>query len=358
MESGDPAELALVLAALWVHSLNQLDFESTNDLADQVLRLAEAEGDAALFIQAHHMWADNLSFQGNFRQSLEHARAAIELYDPVVHGPLGLRSAVEDAGVGCRCISAMSLWQLGFPSQGLEMVDQADALADELGYPLVRIFAALVGSWTKVFCGEHVAARQRIDECLALSQEHGFTLFQRWGAVQYWWVSSKLESGAETAAQLQRSIEAYTAMGTPVWSFLGAQMADAYLACGMVEEAICAARDGLAASDKIGDNFMRGELFRLEGEALKQKANTIAKKQRRDLIDQAERRFHDAIQIAKLQEAKSLELRAVMSRCRLWHDRGETEAARAALEGIVGWFTEGFETLDLRTASAMLEELR
>ena len=127
-----------------------------------------------------------------------------------------------------------------------------------------------------------------------------------------------------------------------------ASLAEAYGKAGQVEEGLAALAETLAVVNRTGERFYEAEAHRLQGELLRMQGADLG---------EVEACFRQAIQVARQQQAKSWELRAVMSLCRLWQEQGKREEARQMLAEIYGWFTEGFDTPDLREARVLLEEL-
>ncbi len=137
-----------------------------------------------------------------------------------------------------------------------------------------------------------------------------------------------------------------------------ALLAEAYGKGGQAEEGLSALSEALAVVDKTGERYYEAELYRLKGElTLKSEVKTSQNKSQASLESEAEECFLKAIEIARRQQAKSWELRAVISLARLWQQQGKKAEARQMLAEIYGWFTEGFDTADLQEAKALLDEL-
>jgi len=134
-------------------------------------------------------------------------------------------------------------------------------------------------------------------------------------------------------------------------------LAEAQAKAGQAEEGLTVLAEAMAALDETGERINEAELYRLKGELTMKKEVSGSKFQVSSLEEEAEECFHKAIEIARRQGAKSLELRAVMSLARLWQKQGKKEEARQRLAEIYGWFTEGFDTADLKEAKTLLEEL-
>src|SRR5207249_306241 len=183
-----------------------------------------------------------------------------------------------------------------------------------------------------------------------LATEQDIAFFPEHGTILRGWALAEQGQGEEGIAQILLGLTAYRAAGAeverPHWLAL---LAEAYGKGGQAEEGLSALAEALAEVEKHGARFCEAELYRLKGELLL----ALSTENHRE----AEACFRQALEIARRQSAKSLELRAALSLSRLWQRQGKREEARQMLAAIYGWFTEGFETTDLREAKALLEEL-
>jgi len=183
---------------------------------------------------------------------------------------------------------------------------------------------------------------------MALSTEHGFTHFLAMGTVLWGWALA--EQGEEGTDQIRQGMAAWRAVGAELARpYYLALLAEACAKGGQVEEGLSAVAEALATVHKTGERFYEAELYRLQGEL------SLARSTRQTA--EAEACFHQALDVARHQQAKSLELRTAMSLSRLWQRQGKRHEARELLAEIYGWFTEGFDTVDLLEAKALLEEL-
>jgi predicted ATPase len=209
------------------------------------------------------------------------------------------------------------------------------------------------------FRREEQTVQKRAEAVIALSTEHGFPHFLALGPILRGWALAEQGQGKEGIVQMQQGLNTYRATGAGIarTQFL-ALLAEAYGKAGQAEDGLAALAEALTVEDNSGERFYEAELYRLKGELTLQKLS-VASSQLSVPNPQleAEACFHEAIEIARQQQAKSLELRAVMSLSRLWQQRGKKEEAHQILSGIYGWFTEGFDTADLQEAKALIEEL-
>jgi predicted ATPase len=259
----------------------------------------------------------------------------------------------------------MVLWLLGYPEQARERSHEALTLARELAqaYPLtVTLFWA---AWLHQYRREGLLTQERAEACITLTTEHGFAANAAIGAILLGAAWAAQGRGEEGIAQMRQGIATLRATGsaTAQTNFL-AFLAEAYRNVGQAAEGLSALAEALAFVHTTDEYAWEAELYRLKGELLLQSGDQRleagvltpdAGLQTRD--NEAEACLHQALEIARRQEAKSLELRAAMSLVRLWQQQGKWTEAYELLAPIYGWFTEGFDTADLQEAKVLLEAL-
>jgi predicted ATPase len=201
---------------------------------------------------------------------------------------------------------------------------------------------------------EGQVAQKRAEAAMTLSTEQGFVQSLAAGTIHRGWALAEQGQGEEGIAQMGQGLDASRATGAEALrpTYL-ALLAEAYGQVGQPEVGLTALAEALAIVDKTGERMSEAELYRLKGQLTLQSQVSSPKSQ----VEEAEGCFHKAIEIARHQQAKSLELRAVMSLSRLWQQQGKKAEARQMLAEIYGWFTEGFDTKDLQEAKALLAEL-
>ncbi len=295
----------------------------------------------------------------------------IVLYDPQQHSSYA-SLYVQDPGVISRGYVALALWYLGYPDQALKRVHEALTLARELSHPcsLCMVLAWGVASLHQ-YRREEQAAQEGAEAGIALSSDQGSPLLLAMGTILRGWALAEQGQGEEGIAQMRQGLAAYRATGAGVRRpYYLALLAKAYGKVGQTEEGLGLLAEALALVDKNGERYYEAELYRLKGELTLQEANQKSKvktqkskvlnpkSQILDPRSEAEACFQKAIAVACRQSAKSLELRAAMSLSRLWQQQGKQYEAHKMLSTIYNWFTEGFDTVDLQEAQALLEELR
>ena len=190
---------------------------------------------------------------------------------------------------------------------------------------------------------------------MSLATEHGFPFFSVQGAILLGWALAEQGQIEAGIARIREGLTTFQNMGIEsTRSYNLALLAEAYEKAGQIEEGLRTLAEALAKVDKTGERFYEAELYRLKGElTLQSQVQSLRSK----VQEEAEECFSQAIEIARRQSAKSLELRAVMSLARLWQQQGKQYEARRMLAEIYGWFTEGFDTKDLQEAKALLAVL-
>jgi class 3 adenylate cyclase/predicted ATPase len=319
------------------------DLKMGRKLGEQLLGLAERVGEPALLLEAHHeLWA-NLFSLGELSSSLTHTKRGVELYDPHEHRHYASLYGGHDPGVCGLRHAAMTLWLLGYPDQALEKSRDALTLARKLSHPYSLVHALFYSAWVHQQRGEIQAVHEQVEAGVALAAEQGFTRRAGQGAVLQGWVMAQEGKWQEGILKIrQGSASGFGQL------FHAPLLAEVYGKVGQTGEGLRVITEQLGRMHKIGERFFEPELHRIKGELLGQ-----ATADERE----AEACFQNALKVARDQSAKSLELRTAMSLSRLWQKQGKTVEARQLLAEIYSWFTEGFDTADLKAAKALLEEL-
>jgi predicted ATPase len=278
----------------------------------------------------------------------EHLEMAISLYDRERHWPLAFRYGGIDPGVGCLSYGAWTLCHLGYPDQALKRGNEARALAQ--GHPFSLAFAELVFGVLRQLRREVRAAQETAEGVIALSTEHGLTDWLAWATTLRGWAIAEQGRNEEGIAQIREGLAASRATGAELnRPYFLTLLAEAYMETGRLDDALSALTEALAAADEHEDRPHEAEIHRLKGELLlKQNSSNAA---------EAQICFDRAIEIARKRSAKSFELRATMSLARLLTKQDRRDEARTMLAESYGWFTEGFDTADLKDAKTLLDEL-
>jgi class 3 adenylate cyclase/predicted ATPase len=346
---GETPQLFPVLHGLFRFHMMRSEFQATRDLAEQIFNLAQRAQDTALLVEAHRVMGQTLFWLGEMAPARAHLEQGVALYDPQKHRSHAFVYG-HDPGVACGCFAAMAIWVLGYPDQALQSVHVALTLAQEVTHPFSQAYALQAAALVHQFRGEVQAVQERAEALIALSTEHGFPWGLATGTISRGWARTSQGEGAEGIAQIHQGLVALRAKDLQVQRpHHLSLLAEAYGKVRQPKEGLTVVSEALATADDTGERCWEAELHRRKGELLLM--------QQGQKVGEAEECLWTALDTARHQQAKSLELRAVMSLARLWQRQGKQKEARQILADIYGWFTEGFDTADLQEAKALLEEL-
>lgn len=341
---GTTPQLLPVLSHLVILYSNRGEHRAAREIAQQYLDLAERTGNSASIASAHYVLGWHMVILGEFAQARTHLERALALYNQQQHRSLALLYG-HDFGVAARLFLSWALWFLGYPEQALRQGQEGLSLAQELShaFSLARAHGLL--------CVLHALRRdvRSVEEfartCACLSAEQGFPYWAVFGTFHHGWVLVQQGRAEEGVEEMSQSIvDAKTVGATVGYTLRLALLAEAHGRAGRAREGLALLAEAMEASRCTGERVYEAEICRLRGEQLRQEA-------------EAETCFHEAIQVARQQGAKSWELRGTTSLCRLWRRLGKREQARRRLAEIYNWFTEGFDTPDLQEARTLLNEL-
>ncbi|HEV8717227.1 MAG TPA: tetratricopeptide repeat protein, partial [Candidatus Binatia bacterium] len=350
---GEPPQLFPVLVGLWRLYLTRAEHQTARELGEQCLSLAQRMHNPVRLLGAHQSLGVSFFYLGEFAQARACLKRALVLYDPQKHRSHVFRGG-QDPAVACLSHLAWTLWSLGYPTQALRRGHEALALAQELSHPLSLAQARVSVLRLHQHHREGQLAQERAEALLTLSTDQGFAFTLAWGTIMRGWALAEQGQREEGIAQMRQGMAAMRATGAEaLQSYFFALLAEAYGQMGWAEEGLSVLAEALVAVDKTKERGYEAELYRLKGElTLQSQVQGLKSK-----VEETEASFQKAIEIARRQQAKSLELRAVMSLSRLWQQQGKKDEARQILAEIYGWFTEGFDTKDLQEAKALLDEL-
>ncbi|MBI3045714.1 MAG: AAA family ATPase [Betaproteobacteria bacterium] len=353
---GEAPQLFPVLWGLGAFHEVRGEYRAAHELAEQFLGLAQEAQDSALLIGAHWQLGAPLLWLGELAPAREHFERGIALYNPQQHSSLISFYGINP-GVGCLTYAAWALWFLGHPDQALKRVQEAITLAQEVSHPYSLSHALTCAAWLHACRREAPAAQERAAAGIALAAEQGFSLYLSFGTIPQGWALAEQGDVEEGISQMRQGLAACRTTGAMfIETWILALLSDSYGKAGQIEEGLTVLAEALDFVQKTGERFYEAELHRLRGELLL-KSTSQGPASRDERFFEAETSFHQALDIARRQSAKSLELRATMSLSRLWQGQGKREEARQRLAEVYGWFTEGFDTADLKEAKALLEEL-
>ena len=308
--------------------------------------MAEREQDPALFLQGHRTMADVLYRLGEFVPAMAQLEQGIAIYDREQHRGQALLSGLLPVQ-GLLVYAALVLWMLGYPDQAPRRAEEAMTLAEGLSHPFSLGHALNVGTDLYEFLREWDVVQERTDRLTALATEQGFAdLSRNRIRRQRLVLATQGPRSEDSIAQLRQDSDSRRGPG---WLGTLARLAEAYGTVGQADEGLRLLAEAPAYMDKTGARLFEAELYRVRGELLRKQIDPDEA--------QAEFCFGQALDVARRQQARSWELRAATSQARLWQKQGKKTEARSLLARIYGWFTEGFDTADLKHAKALLEEL-
>jgi predicted ATPase len=346
---GETPELVPVLFGLWRFHNVRSQWHTARELVGTLLHLAQRAHDPALAVIAYYASGYTSFCLGALPAARQHLEEGIALYTPDQRRTPTFRTG-QDPGVSCRAYVAGTLWLLGYPEQALARVHEALTLAHELAHAFSLAFARCWVATVSQFCRDVPAVHEHAEAAVTLATEQGFPLWITHGTSVHGWGLALQGQGEEGMAQVLQGIAAWRATGAvqlvPYFSTLLAEVS-AHL--GHIEDGLQALAEAHTLVEQHEERWWEAEIHRLRGVLLLQQTGTPQA--------EAETWLQRALDVARRQEAKSLELRAAMSLSRLWQQQGRQAEARELLAPVYGWFTEGFDTADLQEARALLDTL-
>jgi class 3 adenylate cyclase/tetratricopeptide (TPR) repeat protein len=343
---GDDSRLFPVLWGLWYSHYGRGQYPAAREMGERLLATAQKGDDSGQLLEAHHALWPVLSAMGQPTAAILHAEQGLALYERERHAGHAFLYGNHDPGACCRYHLALNRWLLGYPDRSFALLQDVLRLVEELKHPPTTIIALWFAGWVHYQRADRETAAATAERQVALATEHGITSW-----IDAALLLSRLRADqppdVATLAELHPRYVSAWAGGAP-WRrvFCLCVLADLYARAGHPEEALGA----LASIPEDARNaFYAPEIHRLEGELLLQRSHSA--------LEDAERRFRTAIDLARQRAEKSLELRAAMSLVRCWAGRGQRDDARRLLADVYGWFTEGFETADLRDARVLITQL-
>jgi predicted ATPase/class 3 adenylate cyclase len=346
---GDTPQLFPTLRGLWRFYQGRGALLAARELGEQLVRLAQREAAPLPRLEAHNALGQTLFQLGEYTTARKHLEQGVALIDPTTQLGQALHQG-EASGVRCLVTAARTLWCLGYPVQAVRRSEEALALAQALAHPyslaMVRYQAAFLHHHRR----DVLAVQAQAEALLTLATDQGFPLFVGHGTYLQGWVLTMRGEASAGLAQLRQGLGAILAAGQELSRPFGlVLLAEATGLVGQVEDGLRLVAEALTVLEASGRGDLLAEAYRLQGTLLLHQAVPDAVR--------AEACFQQALAIARRQQAKSWELRTVLSLSRLWQQQGKTAEAYRLLAEIYGWFTEGFDTADLQEAKSLLDEL-
>jgi class 3 adenylate cyclase/tetratricopeptide (TPR) repeat protein len=336
-----------VLEGVRLSTLVSGKIPQAHDLGQQLVRLAQRLSNPTALLVAHNHLGDSSYRLGLFPAAQDHFEQGRTLYETQHHWypPTG-----EHPGVYAVSYGAVVLWMRGYPDQALGRLCTALELAQTLAHPLSLAWALRFAASLYQQCRDASAVLAQSEALIGLATEQGFAQYVAMGTMLQGWGTSERGQGEQGMQQIRHGLDLWRALGAtlgqPYWLAL---LAEAYGKGGQADTAHRVVEEALALIQQTRESWWEAELYRLKGEGL-----CVLSSYTHPGVEPC---FQYALRVARRQQAKVLELRATMSLARLWQQQGKRDDARELLAPIYGWFTEGFDTVDLQEARALLEEL-
>jgi|HubBroStandDraft_6_1064221.scaffolds.fasta_scaffold42180_2 class 3 adenylate cyclase/predicted ATPase len=344
---GSPSEFLHIPYGQSLHHVFRGELDLAQRLDEDLLRLSRQRNDSTGLVLGHISSGQTLLFAGGFASSRSHFEEALALYDPILCRSLA-RHAGPHPQVSALGYLGIDLLCLGYPHQALVQSRAAIAKARGLAHPPSLAASLALGTLLLLLSRDNVALDKRAGQLVAVATEQGFPRWHAQGTICRGWVKVKNGDVVEGISLLRSGSKAYRATGSLSWMpQYFALLARACEIAGQIEEGLTLLDDALEIAERTGERSLEAELNRHKGQLLLRQGHTEA----------AEVLYRKALGIAAEQGAKLWELRAAMSLARLRRDQGRGAEARDLLAPVYAWFTEGFDTPDLKDAKVMLDEL-
>jgi predicted ATPase len=345
----DPLLLFSALYGFWYANLATFNGDVACDLAAQFLALAEKRKATIPLMIGHRLVASSSHYAGDIVDGRAHYNQALALYDPAKHRSLATRFG-QDIRVVVLSLRSTPLWMLGYPEAALADVDQALKDAREIGHAASLMYALAMTSFVHLLLGNCTVVNAQADELITVAEQKSAPFWKAWGQLFHGHVWALTGNASDAVHQITSGIAAYRStgatLGLTAWLVY---LVKAHADLRQFDDAWRFIGDAILMIERTKERWWEAEVNRTAGEvALMSPERDTAK---------AETYFERALAVARQQQAKAWELRAAMSLAHLWREQGKVSEARELLAPVYGWFTEGFDTRDLKEAKALLGEL-
>jgi class 3 adenylate cyclase/predicted ATPase len=345
----DPLLLFVVLYGFWAANYIAFNGDIVRDLGAQFFALVEKQATIAPQMIGHRLMGTSLLSTGEIAEARAHFDKGIALYDPTEHRTLATRFGV-DVRVSILSYRSWALWMLGYPEAALADAEAALSDAREIGQAATLMFALNYTSLPHIFRGDYAKAKAVVDELVVLADEKGTLIWKASGLSLQGILLALSGKPADAIPMIISGRSMYESTGATLGlSWRSPHLSAAYAELGQFDDAWRCVNEAITAVEATKETWCEAESHRVAGE--------IALKSPEANAPNAQAHFERALAVARAQQAKSWELRAAMSMARLLRDQGKRDEARDQLAPVYGWFTEGFDTLDLKDAKALLDEL-
>jgi predicted ATPase len=342
------ADLVAPLIGLWLFHNTRGEFAKARESIRELFRVAHTLNDPNLLLQAHHAAWPTPMLCGDFADAYKHVEQGLALYDERQHRHHAFHYIGHDPAVCAHALGAIIAWVLGHPERAAQHADSSMQLARRLEHAPTLAHALWFVCTYHVLRADVAAALTTSTELLALCEEHQLALpkaagmlFRGWALVR----DGEIEKGLEL---VRRGVTAWEQSGAGAFLQQGRfLLAETCSVSGRREEALELLTTALTHGTQTGARWCEARVHHLRAQLFSASSEW----------PQAEECLRRALEVARQQNARSFELRSAISLARLWRDRGQRREARDLLAPVYGWFTDGFDTPDLREAKALLDLL-
>ncbi len=349
-EVGETRDVGEALWGLWTFHILKAELGTAREIAEEFLSWATQLPQPGFVMRGHWMVELISTHLGQFPTALDHFQKALALYDPARHLDDAFLYALNP-GVAMPCFAAWTHWFMGQPDVAVELIQKALKLAHELSEPHSLTHALLFAAVLYQLRRDGVRAREHADAAIAASTKHGLAMYHAMATIMRGWTLIDERRGEEAVQEIETGLAALRATGTElVRPHFLALLAEALKELGRHNEALSALDQALELAQRTGEIYYEAELYRLKGELLL--ASQPVEKPAS--VTDADGCFAQSLKIAQQQKANAWELRTAMSIARQRQRNGKGTEARELLSRVYNSFTDGFDTLDLREAKALL----
>jgi predicted ATPase len=355
-----PDQVAAAFPALcgyFTCQIAQADLQMAREVGEQLVAMARGADDPSLLAQALVRLGQAVYLQGDLRLAEKHIEDGLAFYDPERDRGLAAAYGQDPAVVGLGSGASIA-WFLGYPDRACERTRRQLTVARDLAYPSMLAYALYGAAAMSMLYGDAEVTRQLADELIALASKEGFPHWMARGRIYSGWARVAAGHGEDGIGEMREGIAATRKTVAEAWQpYYHGLLADAHGKLGQPREALAALMEAFASMERSGQRVIETELHRMQGEIVLLASRDEPVRERRVAGVAAEQLFLKAIDLARQREHRSFELRAASSLARLWCSLGRRAPARQMLGETYDWFTEGFDTADLREAAALLAEL-
>lgn len=334
----------------------QGQLRTATEMSQQLFPLAQEQPDTGLMLESHMAVGELAFYCGDLMAAWTHLEQGLRFADTWQFSTTSLRGGQEPKVTALAWL-VQPLWALGYADQAQQRGQEALALARQMKHPPSLVYAEIYTTLLAQFCRDVTTTHARAEAAMSLAAAQGFGLRVAQGRIFWGWALAMQGDVATGIAHIRQGFTVHQNTGSQLYSpYFLALLAEAYGQAGQPEVGLQVLAEAYTLVAATEERWWEAELYRLQGELLLAQAGQRPQGQG-TRVGEAEACFRQALEVAHLQHARSLELRAALSLSRLWQQQGKQEAARQVLVERYRWFTEGFATPDLHEAQALLQEL-